>query len=66
MNKTNLAIDGLARLSSIYNLNCRSCNTIQKKCATIIDVVSASRGADIISFSVPKIVPFLIEKENRT
>lgn len=59
------AIDGLPRPSSISNLNCRSCNTIENNGTTVIDVVTTSRGADRISHSVPKILPFSIEKENK-
>lgn len=59
------AIDGLPRPSSISNLNCRSCNTIENNGTTVIDVVTTSRGADRISHSVPKILPFSIEIENK-
>lgn len=67
MNKAKSSIDGLPRPSSISNIYCRSCNTVQNNGATVVDNVSTSKVSDRISQSVPKILPFSIEKtENKT
>lgn len=66
ISKSKSAIDGLPIPSSISNLNCRACNTIQNNGATVVDVISTSREANGVSHSVPKILPFRTEKENET
>lgn len=67
MSKAKSSIDGLPRPSSISNINCSSCNTVQNNGATVVRAVSSSRETGRISHSVPKILPFSMDKtENET